>query len=158
MPCLHCAALDKELASFTFDDILNADPPKKKGVYVIRVIKRGQPFQETVEKLREHVRWQLVIKYVFGRLERLNRIDNKCNLIYIGSAGTYKNSKNTLKGRYKEFASRHTIQFPIWLMLAIGWELEYGWLPSDDPRKLEDDLKQLYLKSRNNTLPALVKK
>jgi hypothetical protein len=158
MKCGKCTQIEEATSSFTFKDLLNADPPKKKGVYVIRVSQRGKSFQETVEKLKEYIQWKLVVKYVFGRLDRLKSIDDNCNIIYIGSAGTYKNSNNTLLGRYNEFASRHTIQFPIWLLLAIGWELQFGWFETDSPKELEEKLKRIYKQDHQDKLPALVKR
>jgi len=95
---------------FTFKNLRKANLllkklPNKKGVYVIRVKERGVSVEEIIEKVKQFVQnldWKLVGKFILNRISRLENI-NKCSIIYIGSAGTRKSSKNTLKGRYKEF-------------------------------------------------------
>ena len=158
--CNKCIGeLNIQVDQFTFSDLQNAAPPDKKGVYIIRVKKRGaaptQVFSD-LYKVYEQINWKLVSKYVFSRLNRLNQI-HECDIIYIGRAGSSKKEKsNTLKGRYKELANRHTIQFPLWLLLFLGWELEYGWRENLDPDKLETKLKDLYKGCHEGKLPALV--
>jgi len=40
-------------------------------------------------------------------------------------------------GRYRDLARRHTALYPRWVLLYFGWELEYGWKVSDEPKELE---------------------
>ena len=145
---------------FMFHDLRSASPPNEKGVYVIRFKKKGNSVKEIVEQVKQLVQnlnWKFVENYILNRIGRLNKI-NKCSTIYIGSAGTHKNSKNTVKGRYKEFTRRHTAMYPILALLYFGWELEFGWSEEDDPLKVESQLKQKYKERHDNELPALVKK
>ena len=144
---------------FKFQDLRNAFPPNKKAVYVIRVKKEGSSVTKIVEQVKQLVKdinWKLVEKYILNRIGRLEKI-NQCPIIYIGSAGIYRDSRNTLKGRYKEFSMRHTAMYPIWALLYFGWELELGWEEKDDPGNVESQLKQKYTERHNNKLPALVK-
>ncbi len=144
---------------FKFQDLRSASPPNKRGVYVLRVKKEGSSVKEIVEQLKQLVQnlnWTLVENYILNRISRLEKI-NQCPIIYIGAAGTHKDSKNTLKGRYKEFSMRHTVMYPIWALLYFGWELEFGWREEDDPGNVESQLKQKYIERHKNKLPALVK-
>src|SRR5690349_9094793 len=129
---------------FTFTDIRAAQPPPERGVYIIRITQRGQPIPriiENVQQLTLKLNWPVVSNKILNRIHRLTRIDN-CDTIYIGSGGTHTNSSNTLSGRYKDFAGRHTIMYPIWALLASGWELEYGWYVVHQARQMEDVMKQ----------------
>jgi len=72
------------------------------------------------------------------------------------SAGTQKHSKNTLKGRYREFSLRHTTMYPIWALLYFNWDLEFGWRETEDPGRVESQLKQQYKERHGNRLPAIV--
>jgi len=138
----------------------NAQPPDNKGVYVIRVKKRGKVVKGMMEEVRravENLKWDIVGKRILNRIDRLIRI-NKCPLIYIGSAGTQEGNRKTLKKRYEEFSGRHTAMFPIWALVYFGWELEFGWKKTKNPRDAEDKLKRKYKKQHGNRLPALVGK
>jgi len=130
--------------AFEFTRFQDADPPKRKGVYVIRTCQRGTPAEEIREKAvgqAGSIGWDVAEKFLCSRLNRLSEIGD-CPTIYIGSAGTYAGSKNTLKGRYLEFSRRHTAQYPIWALLSSGWELQYGWMIVDDhPGTAEEALK-----------------
>jgi len=66
---------------------------------------------------------------------RINNITG-CLVISIGSAGTNPESRHMLAGRYRDLASRHTAQYPLFALLYSGWELEYGWKVSDEPKEL----------------------
>jgi hypothetical protein len=145
---------------FTFADIRTAQPPPQRGVYIIRITHRGQPIPEiiaNVQQLTLKLNWPMVTNKILNRIERLKRIGN-CGTIYIGSAGTYTNSKNTLRGRYEEFAGRHTIMYPLWALLASEWELEYGWCADHLADQMEAHLKQRYKQQHGNDLPALVQR
>ena len=135
-----------------------ASPPDKKGVYVIRIKKEGSSTKEIIQQVKECVQnlhWKLVIDYILNRIYRLKKI-NRCPIIYIGSAGLYKGSKNTLKRRYGEFSRRHTAMYPIWALLYFGYELEFGWKEEDYPGDVEIQLKQEYIERHKGKLPALV--
>ena len=148
---------DNLFSDFTFQDIRTAIPPERKGVYVIRVKQRGEPVAEIlqqVEKVIQHLDWLIVGKKMLNRTKRLERI-GPCPIIYIGSAGTQQGSKHTLKGRYSDFAGRHTAMYPLWALLYFGWDLEYGWMEEENPIILEETLKNRYRQSHGR-LPALV--
>jgi len=151
---------NKLFDDFMFQDLKSALPPKKKGVYAIRVKQAGVSVKEIYEKLYQllqKLNWKMIEEKVLSRINRLEKI-NQCSIIYIGSAGTHKGSKNTLKGRYKEFAGRHTAMYPIWALVYFGWKLEFGWKETENPSQLEDQLKQKYKKLHNDKLPALVER
>jgi hypothetical protein len=146
---------------FYFEDLVSAKPPSEKGVYVIRVSSRGDvPVTAMIEKVKEctsRIGWDLVEKFVMNRLKRLKNI-GKCPIIYIGSAGGQRGSKNTLKGRYKEFSNRHTAMYPIWVLLYFKWKLEFGWKTSKNPLIEENKVKRDYQTLHEGKLPALVER
>ena len=91
-----------------------------------------------------------------SQINRLSKIGD-CPTIYIGSAGTYAGSKNTLHGRYRELATRHTAKYPVWALLSSRWELQYGWMIVDEhPGAAEEVLKKRYQEAHSGKLPALV--
>ncbi|HEY0605150.1 MAG TPA: hypothetical protein VGD58_19685 [Herpetosiphonaceae bacterium] len=152
------ASCDEIFSQFTFTDIRDAHPPAERGVYVIRVQKRGAPVPDVVQHAKaaiQRLNWEMAAKKMLSRIHRLEKI-GECPLIYIGSAGTRADSRNTLHGRYQEFAGRHTIMFPLWALLYFGWDLEYGWKIENTPDTAEASLKQMYQAQHNGSLPALV--
>jgi hypothetical protein len=123
---------------FTFEDITKAKPPEKKGVYVIKITKRGLPPDKIIRQLTTPIaglHWGMVEDYIMNRIARVTNITG-CPVIYPGSAGTNPNSRHTPAGQYRDLASRHTAQYPLWALLYSGWELEYGWKMSDEPKAL----------------------
>lgn len=149
---------DDLFTKFTFQDLRSALPPNRKGVYVIRVKKEGSSVRQIVKQakqLLQNLKWELVQNYILNRIRRLERI-RQCPIVYIGSAGTQKHSKNTLKGRYREFSLRHTAMYPIWALLYFNWDLEFGWRETEDPGRVESQLKQQYKERHGNRLPAIV--
>ena len=160
-----CQRCDKSwiqaLETFEFSELRKATPPSDKGVYIIRVKKKGKSprsYLKELDPIIKKINWTIITKYVNSRVQRVSLLEG-CDIIYIGRAGSHKQTnKNTLKGRYNELANRHTIQFPLWLMLYLGWDLEYGWKISNDPEKAEGYLKSLYSKCHDSKLPALVKR
>jgi hypothetical protein len=145
-------------ADFTFEDIMKANPPEKKGVYVIKIKKRGMAPDKIISQLTTYItdlRWEMVEDYLTSRIARITNI-TECPVIYLGSAGTSHKSRHTLAGRYRDLASRHTAQYPLWALLYFDWELEYGWKVSDEPKELAAELKKKYRKRRKGKLPALV--
>jgi hypothetical protein len=146
---------------FVFEDLTNAKPPKRKGVYVVRVKSRTTEAPEAIvgkaRKLVSSLRWELVEDYVMSRIGRLVRIGS-CSVIYIGSAGTQRGSKNTLKHRHAELSSRHTAMYPIWALLCAGWKLEYGWKICENPSFEEKRVKERYGNLHQGKTPALVEK
>jgi hypothetical protein len=149
---------DNLFSGFTFHDIRHANPPARKGVYFIRVKQRGTPVVEILQQVRKvirHLDWPIVGDKMLNRIKRLEGIDS-CPVIYIGSAGTRQGSKHTLKGRYADFAERHTAMYPLWSLLYFGWDLEYGWMEEENPADLEESLKRRYKESHMGKLPPLV--
>ncbi len=152
-PC--CSSL---FSSFVFQDIRNARPPERRGVYVIRVKRMGTPTEEIVRQVEQLVQglgWSMVGDKVLNRIRRLEKVHH-CSTIYIGSAGTRAESRNTLRGRYEEFSGRHTVMYPLWALLFFGWELEYGWREEASPDVAEGHLKEVYRRNHQGKLPALV--
>jgi hypothetical protein len=154
-PHQDCSNLFK---GFHFQVLQKAEPPKQKGIYVIRVVERGEDPQAIITSINEvlgKIDWPLVSMKVENRLSRILKI-NDCPYIYIGAAGPNPKSKFTLLGRYKDFAGRHTIMFPTWALLYFGWKLEYGFLEGQDSGGLERSLKSKYVHDHGGKLPALV--
>ncbi len=150
-----CTALFSE---FTFQDIRVATPPDRKGVYVIRVRREGEPIEDIlleVGRVIERLAWPAVGEKMLDRVGRLRRV-GECPVVYIGSAGAQRGSRNTLRGRYKEFGGRHTAMFPLWVLVYFGWDLEYGWLEEEEPARVEAELKERYREIHGGRLPALV--
>lgn len=143
---------------FEFQPLRQANPPDRKGVYAIRVTRKGRDVKDIlceIDRLMEVLDWPILNTKIASRINRLSKIGD-CRYIYIGSAGTSPTSRHTLRGRYKDFAGRHTAMFPLWALLYFGWELEYGWLPTDDSGAMERNLKSLYQNLHGGDLPALV--
>jgi len=151
-----CGDLFKE---FVFEDLVEAKPPREKGVYVIRIKKRSDSLPEAMiseaKQLITKVGWKMLEKKMVSRIERLRRI-SQCPTIYIGGAGTQPGSRNTLKGRYTEFSGRHTAMYPIWILLYFGWKLQFGWKKTKQPANEEVECKKKYRKTHQGRLPALV--
>jgi len=42
-------------------------------------------------------------------------------------------------------------------LLSAGWELDFGWFETEQPKRFEEELKRLYLEIYGS-LPALVKR
>ena len=145
---------------FNFKQIRLAKPPKRKGAYVIRIVRRGEPTDRIVPQCRaivDGIGWSIVDRYVIRRVNRLNQITD-CPLIYIGRAGKSEDSQNTLWGRYGQLAHTHTVMFPVWALLFFGWELEYGWIEHPNPEDAEESLKERYRSRHDGRLPALVER
>ncbi len=149
---------DDLFKGFTFQDIRRADPPPRKGAYIIRISRRGASIDEIVrqcQSIASGIAWPIVEKYSMRRINRLREITD-CPLIYVGRAGKSTGSKNTLRGRYHQFAHTHTIMLALWSLLYFGWELEYGWTETPNPEELEENLKQRYASRHGGRFPALV--
>lgn len=152
------ASCDRIFSTFTFTDIDQAQPPRQRGVYVIRFRHQGSPIAEVVSQVEtvvRQLRWPMVEAKMIDRIYRLTNIGD-CPIIYIGSAGTRSASKNTLRGRYEEFAGRHTIMYPLWALRYFGWALDYGWNVEDDAGAAEATYKRIYRELHDSRLPALV--
>lgn len=145
---------------FTFEDLTNAMPPPRKGVYAVRIKNRSSEAPESiagkVEQLVSNLKWKLVEDYIISRISRLKEI-RSCPIIYTGSAGTQHASKNTLKHRHAELSSRHTAMYPIWALLYFDWKLEYGWKVCENPSAEEKTIKERYRNLHQGKNPALVK-
>ena len=145
-------------AKFRFQDLRSAEPPSQKGVYVIRVKERGKNPKQIIAQVKlflEKLNWEMVGDFVTNRMSRLDRIVD-CPVIYIGA--NQKRGKNTLKDRYTELANRHTIMYPLWVLIYYGWDFEFGWRVAENPESLEKQLKQQYQGLHGGNLPSLVKR
>ncbi|MGE5693209.1 MAG: hypothetical protein ACM3YF_05470 [Candidatus Zixiibacteriota bacterium] len=142
-----------------FAPLKNTSPPKRKGVYVVKVKSRGRPTTEIIDDVKNLVRqlnWETAEKTILKRISRIEKV-GECPTIYIGSAGTNEGSKNTLANRYFELSGhRHTAMYPIWALVFFGWELEFGWKIDDNPKSLEKEFKRQYCNRHSRKLPALV--
>ena len=144
---------------FMFEDLVEAEPPREKGVYVIRIKSRSDILPEAMiseaKQLVAKVGWKMLEKKIVSRIERLNKI-SQCPVIYIGGAGTQRGSRNTLRGRYTEFSGRHTSMYPVWILLYFGWKLQFGWKKTNKPENEEAEYKKKYRQAHQGKLPALV--
>jgi len=81
-------------------------------------------------------------------------------VVYVGSIGG-KKGKGNLRGRLNDFAGRrHTVFFPILVLLAADWRIDFGFKEcgsAEEARRLEDEIKRSYGEI-HGTLPALVKR
>jgi len=110
---------------FTFEDITKANPPQEKGVYVIKIKKRGLPPDEIISQLTTPItglRWEMVQAYLTSRIAPITTI-TECPVIYPGSAGRGHTSRHTLAGRYKilQAATRHNIRSGPCCIPAGNW-------------------------------------
>jgi hypothetical protein len=152
---VECEAL---FNAFKFEPLRDAEPPKKKGIYAVRIASRGRDLDVILEEagsLLKVIDWPMLDKKVRSRLSRLKRI-GECPYIYVGSAGPRASSKHTLWGRYKDLSGRHTAMFPIWALVYFGWALDYGWLEGEGSKAMEATLKSSYREAHDGRLPALV--
>ena len=148
-----CADL---VTPFSFEALQTAAPPNSKGVYIIRILTQGEPVNSFLPALVASVKrlhWPTVERKMLNRLSRLERIGD-CPIIYVG--GGQEDKKQTLQGRYKNFAGSHTAMYPIWALLYHGWQLQYGWLVDPHPKRLEDKIKARYQAIHEDKMPALV--
>jgi len=63
--------------AFEFTRFQDAEPPKRKGVYVIRVHRRGMPVREVHEKavcLAGSIGWDVASQFLCSRFDRLSEI------------------------------------------------------------------------------------
>lgn len=147
-------------SKFQFHDLRTTKPPDEKGVYAIRVKRSGKATSEIVAQvaqLVEKLSWSTVGDFILSRVRRLQGIGN-CPIIYIGSAGTRSESRNTLLKRYREFSGRHTAMYPVWALLYFGWELEFGWIEQQNAGKVEAEIKEKYRQLHGGKSPAIVQK
>lgn len=157
---LQPVCCNKLFSDFTFQDLRKAEPPYSKGVYAVRISKRGKSAPEVASQIKQLIdglTWPTVGDFILSRITRLERI-GQCSIIYIGSAGTRKDSHNTLRGRYEEFAGRHTAMYPLWALAYFGWNLDFGWIVTKDAASAEKGLKNRYKARHGGTLPALVER
>jgi len=143
---------------FNFENLKTAKPPKEKGIYVLKVNRKGKPIGEIVEQAKrfvEQLNWPMVGDFIRRRIMRLEKIE-QCPVIYIGSAGAKKPNRGNLSGRYNMFAGRHTAMYPICALLYLDWDLEYGWIQDEHPDEAEKKLKQKYQERHEGKLPPLV--
>jgi len=85
---------------FTLEDITKATLPEEKGVYIIKITKRGMPPDEIIRQLTTRIaglRWEMVEAYLTSRIARIPNI-TKCPVISPGSAGTNKKAGTRLRG------------------------------------------------------------
>lgn len=135
-------------------DLSSSVLPRAPGVYVLRIIEKGEDLEkssETLLALAKRTRWTELLQYVESRLKRLNKVED-CPVVYVGSTAT-------LSGRLKDLAGRrHTAFFPLFVVLYSGWRVDYGFLKCSTIReagKIEENLKHEYVKIHGNP-PALV--
>ncbi len=90
-------------SGFVFEDLRNANPPEKKGIYVIRVRNEGKPVKDIKEittKLVGVLNWSIVGDYMLDRISRIEKIGG-CPVIYIGAGSRREEQeyfKRTIQG------------------------------------------------------------
>ncbi len=153
-PKCECDQILKGFRWHELSTLKSSQLPREPGVYIIRVIEKGEDLINAKLKLKEIVLqsgWDELIRYVTNRLTRLFRIRN-CPLIYIGSTGN-------IRSRFKDLAGRrHTAFFPILALLLSGWKLDYGFrivASKNAAEHLEEELKKKYQRI-HGFLPAFV--
>ena len=155
-PQCKCDEIFKDFLWRDLEDIKSTKLPNKPGVYVIRVLERGNDPHEICIKFRKmfKVKWVALREYIDSRLKRLERIE-KCPILYCGVA------TKSIKSRYEDLAGkRHTAFFPVLALLLGGWRLEYGFTivnTEEQAMRLEEELKRKYIKIHGR-LPSLVEK
>jgi hypothetical protein len=149
--CEWCGDL---VDNFHFEELANAHPPKKSGVYAIRVAERGKPTSEIVSQaklLLSQLPWPQLTVWIESQMELVSRIGD-CNLLYLGMT-----ARRTIQDRYAELAWSHPTTFALAALLSCGWKLEYGWREATDPAAFEKEKKGKYLETHRK-LPALMYK
>ncbi|MCX6690806.1 MAG: hypothetical protein NTW33_01830 [Methanoregula sp.] len=141
---------------FEFQNINTAKPPDLPGVYAIKIRKWGRDEIDIGNNLFEFfkpLRWRMMQDYFYHYLGRIQEI-NDCPILYIGHAGTNKKSRQTLAVSYHDLAYNHPNQFPLWALLHNGWQLDFGWMVHDRPKKYATELKVQYT-TYHGTMPLL---
>jgi len=146
----------------------------KPGVYVLRVVAKGDPYGEElkqryvaeVTQLNEHKK-DLFHKcgltwtpdhdrnFIEKRLDRLRRIEHAsegdCLILYMGSSKTLRERLEQLLCK----EDRHTIDHPIRVLLLNGWRIECACKPTSDYAEEEDQLKIVFEREHSGRLPPL---
>ena len=148
---------DPIFADFEWENLVSLgkeELPPLKGVYAIRIRKRGKPIERLIPRACKFVgavEWPTFENHVVNRLERLKKI-TECPVIYIGAAPT------SLQSRYMDLCGRrHTAFYAIIALLFVGWELYFRWKEDREPLHRERQLKKKYSSIHAN-LPAIVRR
>ena len=91
---------DYLFSEFQFASLTNVNPPKEKGVYIIRVQKSGEPIEEiitNIQYLTLKINWPIVGDQISNRIERILNIKN-CPYLCLGflRSNRYSLSMGTL--------------------------------------------------------------
>jgi len=124
---------------FTLEDITKATLPEEKGVYIIKITKRGLPPDEIIRQLTTRIaglRWEMVEAFLTSRIARISNLTG-CRSSTSAQQVRAKRAGTRLRGGtgILRAAIRHSIRS--FALLSFGWELEYGWKVSDKPKELE---------------------
>lgn len=152
--CSRCGEL---VSGFRFFGLAADDPPilppRDNGVYGIRIARRGGPVGEVIEavtSLLAPIVWARLKRSISTQISRLSAIGD-CDLLYLGMAGE-------LYGRWDQLTWSHPAMVPLAALLYHGWQVEFGWLLSDNPAETEKHLKTAYRQTHRNRLPALMQR
>jgi hypothetical protein len=144
---------------FNYQDIRNAHPPEKPGVFVIKVRMGGIDECDISNDLMgeiDKIKWK-TMHYAFShRLDQIVHMSN-CPIFYIGYAGTNSKSRQTLAGKYRELAYCHPTQYYVWALLKYNWKLDFGWKVCDNPKKYAAELKTKFVK-HHGQMPLMVER
>jgi len=146
-------------SDFKFQNISNAHPPDKPGVFVIKIRKPGTDEIEIYNELIsdfENIKWATMQDAYTNRLDKIVHMSN-CPILYIGSAGTNMKSRQTLASHYHELAYCHPIQYYLWALLHYNWKLDFGWKVCDNPKKYAAEIKTMYVK-HHGQMPMMVER
>jgi len=153
-----CDSLFKDFKWRQINSISLNEIQPETGVYAIRCANKGLDIDQTIQKTKDffgQAQWESLNSYVFNRLNRIKSIQD-CPIIYIGSAPSIK--AGGLKSRYKDLSGRrHTIFYPVLALLIAGWGLQWGILPTKEPKVMEKEIVREYNKI-HGAYPALLKR
>ena len=132
------------------EPIETANPPREKGVYVIRIKKAGNSdrLSETLSSLKlffEKTEWERLRTWVGRRVARLNNYkESDCDIIYIGCGGKQQKKQGSIFDRHDGFVTGHTVMYPLWILLYHGWKIDLGWRVDYNASQLENNLRHSY--------------
>ncbi len=149
-PCT-CDPLFTEFEWSDLKSLSHKDLPDRPGVYTLRIADHPNEASIKVKQARSlgadllsKASWRQLWKHYWPRLARLEAIDpSTCPVIYIGGTGR---GSGSIKTRFQDLAGwRHTIFFPVFVLLLAGCNIDYGWKTlntATEAFNYEENLKQ----------------
>ena len=157
MSC-KCEHLFRDFTWSKLDSLARKDVDKDIGIYAIKYRAKGLGIKQTIKKTKDffnQAQWDSSHSYIFNRIDRIEDIRD-CPVIYLGSAPSVKS--DGLRSRYTDLCGRrHTIFYSILALLVAGWDLQWGFLKTENPREMEKEIAYNYLEIHDR-YPALVRR